>query len=223
MDRYFPAFVTLHKHGELEGAAAFAAWRPKEEIVTNNKQDILARIQVSVASRASEELFLDVNLSGVAGDFASATALAANYIGVYGMDGTISSYLAFAGATGANPFSLPNLAERVEALLQAQLKAVKKLFQDHSEAVIAVAEALIDREELVADEIKALIDEADARRVAKTIISEFEPLLETGSNGNGHALTNGKSNGSLTPRIVESNPLNSEDTRRFPRAQQNDL
>lgn len=229
MDRYFPAFVTLHKHGELEGAAAFAAWRPKEEIVTNNKQDVLARIQVSVASRASEELFLDVNLSGVAGDFASATQLAAAYIGAYGMDGTISSYLAFAnGVTGANPFSLPNLAERVEALLQAQLKAVKKLFQDHSEAVIAVAEALIDREELVADEIKALIDEADARRVAKTIISEFEPLLEAGNsngNGNGHALTNGngKSNGSSAPRIVESSPLNSEDTQRFPKAEHNDF
>ncbi|MBV9020051.1 MAG: AAA family ATPase, partial [Ktedonobacteraceae bacterium] len=56
MERYFPAFVTLHKHGDLEGAAAFAAWRQKETIVTQSKQDILARIQVSLASRAAEEL-----------------------------------------------------------------------------------------------------------------------------------------------------------------------
>jgi ATP-dependent Zn protease len=225
MDRNFPAFVTLHQHGDLEGAAAFAAWRPKETIITNSKQDVLARIQVSLASRAAEELFLDVNLNGVTGDFASATLIAAMYIGAYGMDGTLSSFLAFSSITGPNPFALPNMADRVEALLQAQMKAVKKLFQDHSEAVIAVAEALMEHEDLVADEIKSLIDEADARRVAKQIITEFEPLLEAeSSNGhNGYALSNGKSNGSTSPRTIKSSPLNSEEIQHFPKAEQSDL
>jgi len=219
MDRFFPAFVTLHMHGDLEGAAAFAAWRQKETIITMSKEDVLARIQVSVASRAAEELFLNVNLNGVTADFAGATQLAANYIGAYGMDGTISSYYAFGGGlTGTNPLSLPGLAERTEALLQSQFKAVKKLFQEHSEAVMAVAEALIEREELIADEIKQLIDEADARRVVKTVFSDFEPLLGTGSNGNGHngngyVLANGHSsngNSSLPAPRVESAPLNFE-------------
>ena len=218
MDRFFPAFVTLHMHGDLEGAAAFAAWRQKETIVTMSKDDVLARIQVSLASRAAEELFLNVNLNGVTADFASATQLAANYIGAYGMDGTISSYLAFgSGLSGVNPLSLPGLAERTEALLQSQFKAVKKLFQEHNEAVMAVAEALIEREELIADEIKQLIDEADARRVVKTVFSDFEPLLGTGSNGNGHngngngyVLSNGHSNGSLPAPRIKAVPLNFE-------------
>ncbi len=216
MDRFFPAFVTLHMHGDLEGAAAFAAWRQKETIVTMSKEDVLARIQVSLASRAAEELFLNVNLNGVTADFASATQLAANYIGAYGMDGTITSYLAFGGGlTGASPLSLPGIAERTEALLQSQFKAVKKLFQEHSEAVMAVAESLIEREELIADEIKQLIDEADARRVVKTVFSDFEPLLGTSSNGNGHngngyVLSNGHSNGALPAPRVESAPLNFE-------------
>ena len=89
MDRYFPAFVTIHQHGDLEGAAAFAAWRQTETIVTWSKEDVLARIQVSLASRAAEELFLDVNLNGVTGDFAGATELATRYVGLYGMDGTL--------------------------------------------------------------------------------------------------------------------------------------
>src|SRR3989441_401215 len=149
MERYFPAFVTLHMHGDLEGAAAFAAWRQKETIITNSKEDVLARIQVSLASRAAEELFLDVQLNGVTADFASATQLATAYVGAYGMDGTITSYLAYASALGSSALSLPKLADRVEAVLQSQFKAVKRLFQEHSEAVMAVAEGLIERDELV--------------------------------------------------------------------------
>jgi ATP-dependent Zn protease len=217
MDRHFPAYVTLHMRGDVEGAAAFASWRPTETVITRSKKDILANIQVSLASRASEELFLDVNLSGVTGDFASATHAAANYIAAYGMDGTFTSALAFSNTnplTGGNPFALPGVAERTEKLLQSQFEAVKQLFRDHSEAVIAVAEALIERNELVAEEIKQLIDEADARRVARRVISEFEPLLQAGNNGkdsNGHALVNGHSNGkgALPAPRVDSSPLNS--------------
>ena len=190
-ERYFPAFVTLHQHGDLEGAAAFAAWRQKETIITSSKEDVLGRIQVSLASRAAEELFLDVNLNGVTSDFASATELAARYIGVYGMDGTLTSYIPFVGA-GASVTALPKLTERIESVLQSQFKAVKRLLQQHSEALIAIAEALIERDELVAEEIKQLIDEADARRVTKAVLADFEIIAGNG-NGNGH--TNGKANG----------------------------
>jgi cell division protease FtsH len=197
MERFFPAYVTLHRHDGEAGAEAFAAWRQKETVKTSSKQEMLARIKTALASRAAEELFLDVNLNGVAGDFASATNMAGLYVGVCGMDGT------FLSAANSLDLKVPNYAERVEELLQKQYKEVKQLFQDHSEAVIAVAEALIERNELLAEDIKQLIDEADARRVAKTIINEFEPLLGSGSNGNGHngnghVLSNGSKNGNGT-------------------------
>jgi len=189
MDRYFPAFVTIHQHGDLEGAAAFAAWRQTETIVTWSKEDVLARIQVSLASRAAEELFLDVNLNGVTGDFASATELATRYVGLYGMDGTLTSYLPMM-SVGGGVAGVPKLSERVEAVLQSQFQAVKRLFKEHREAVMAVAESLIERDELVAEEIKQLIDEADAKRVLKTVLADFEIVA---SNGNGHS--NGSTNG----------------------------
>jgi cell division protease FtsH len=195
MERYFPAFVTLHQHADLEGAAAFAAWRPKETVITLSKEDILARIQVALASRAAEELFLDVQLNGVTADFAGATQLATAYVGAYGMDGTITSYLAYASALGSSPLGLPKLADRVEDVLQSQFKAVKRLFREHSEAVMAVAEALIERDELMAEEIEQVIKEADARRVTRVVISDFEPILGNGKNG-GYTLSGGRSNGS---------------------------
>ncbi len=212
MERYFPAYVTIHQRSDLEGAAAFALPRPKESIKTHSKEDILVRIQVSLAARATEELFLDVNMSGVTSDLASATQLAASYVGAYGMDGTLVSYLAFVnGITGASPTALPEIVERTEAILQSQMKAVKRLLQEHSEALIAVAEALIERDELVAEEIKQLIDEADARRVSKKVLSEFETVLGHGNGhgngkGNGYALTGGHSNGSNINPSASSPP-----------------
>ncbi|MFL5661057.1 MAG: AAA family ATPase, partial [Ktedonobacteraceae bacterium] len=190
MDRYFPAYVTIHQRSGLEGAAAFALPRPKESIKTMSKEDVLAHIQVSLAARACEELFLDVNMTGVTGDLENATQLAASYVGRFGMDGTLISYVAFANPlTGGGGFNVPDLVKRTEAVLQSQFKAVKRLLQEHSEALIAIAEALIERDELVADQIKELIEEADARRVSRVVLSEFEPLL---NNGNGNSHTNGK-------------------------------
>jgi ATP-dependent Zn protease len=214
-DRYFPAFVTIHLHGELETALAFAHARPKETVLTSSKEDVLADIQVSLAARASEELFLDMNMTGVTGDFQHATRQAAAYVGAYGMDGTLISYTAFANPlTGGGGFNVPDLVKRTEAVLQSQFKAVKRLLQEHSEALIAVAEALIERDELVGDEIKALIDEADARRVSRVVLSDFEPLLNNGNghtngkNANGYALVGEASDGSDGTPSIESPRIN---------------
>jgi 6-phosphogluconolactonase/glucosamine-6-phosphate isomerase/deaminase len=121
------------------------------------------------------------------------------------MDGTLTSVKN--GVVKPHDFD-----QRVEAILQSEFKAVKRLLQEHSEALIAIAEALIEREELVAEDIKQLIEEADAKRVTKTVLSEFEPLLGAGSNGHTRStVPNGHGNGSSTsPRIIDSTPLNYE-------------
>src|SRR6266446_3644081 len=77
MERYFPAYVTIHQRSDVEGAAAFALPRPKESIKTLSREDVLARIQVMLAARAAEELFLDLNMTGVTSDLEHATQLAA--------------------------------------------------------------------------------------------------------------------------------------------------
>ncbi len=208
--RHFPAYVTVHQRSDLQGAAAFAHPRPKETIKTRSQEDMLARIQVALAARATEEVFLNVKLWGAIGDLGSATEEAVQYVGLCAMDGTLIS-------ASVEGLKLPKLEERVEAVLQNQYKAVQRLLLQHSEALIAIAEALIERDELIAEEIKEIIEESDAQRVAKKILVEFEPLLGASSNGNGHngngyALSgsgNGNGTGSLpVPRIEPR--LNSE-------------
>lgn len=168
MEREFPSYVTLHRHDGEQGAEAFAAWRNKETVKTRSKQEVLALLQVYLASRAAEELFLDMNLDGVSGDLSQATTLAGLYVGAYGMDGTFLSRL------NSLEIAVPRLAERVEEVLQQQYREVLQLFREHSEAVIALAEALSERDELLADEIKTIIDEADASQV----LAEVTGLLQ---------------------------------------------
>jgi len=211
-DREFPAYVTIHQRSDMEGAAAFAHGRPKETIKTRSKEDLLAGIQISLAARASEELFLDLNQWGAIGDLEHATAIAAEYVGACGMDGTLISYRPF-----GDPTKLPKFSERVEAVLQSQFKAVKRLLQEHSEALIAIAEALIERNELVAEEIEQIIQEADARRVSRVVISDFEPILGNGhgNGGHGYVLAGSHGNGSSSDGHVieapraDSQPLTS--------------
>ena len=111
--------------------------------------------------------------------------------------------------------NLPHrLAERVEDVLQSQFKAVKRLLQEHSEALVAVAEGLIEHDELVAEEIEQLIKEADARRVNKVVISEFEPILGNGhSKGKdgGYTLSGGRSNGSTgNGRLIDAPKIDAQ-------------
>ena len=208
MDRNYPAFVTLHVHGDVEGAAAFAGWRPKETIHTRIEKIFWLVSSVSVASRAAEELFLNTQLNGVTGDFASATYLAVN-ISVHMVWMAQSHPICL--CNGFGHLELPDLTKRVEVLLQSQLKAVKQLFMEHREALIAIAEALIERDELVAEEIKSLIDTADARKAIQTVLSEFTPLLEADTNGNGYreSIVNGYTNGMPSlPSPRHNAPLN---------------
>jgi cell division protease FtsH len=145
--------VTIVRHGTALG---FAAWKPEEEIHTRTKDELLNRLQISLASRAAEELFLNIQMSGVTSDLASATGLAAYMIGAYGMDDSFYSHLAF-GGQGMGPDMKP----RVEAILNEQFRLVKKLLEHNKEAVIAIAEALILRNELTdidVDEILARVE-----------------------------------------------------------------
>src|ERR1700686_4191888 len=60
------------------GAAALVAPRPTEEIHTTTKDELLANMQVSLASRAAEQIFLGPGeeMAGASGDLASATHIA---------------------------------------------------------------------------------------------------------------------------------------------------
>jgi cell division protease FtsH len=151
--------VTIAKRLEV-GGEAFAAYKPTEEIVTESADEIFADIQTSLASRASEELFLEARLNGVGGDLAHATQRALQYVAHWGMGEGFFS--APATAAPERMYTDPVLRKEVEALLRQAYTEVRALLDKNRAAVIAVAEALIVREELDGDEILTLIAQSEA-------------------------------------------------------------
>ena len=148
--------VTIQRHGRALG---FAAPKPIEERYTQTNDEVLSEIQVCLASRAAEELFLNTQLTGVTSDLSHATRLAHAYLGVYGMGGSFYSHLVGGNMMG----SLPD-KRRAEQLLDEQYTRVKTLLAVHSETVHAIAQALIQRGELLGDDIQRIIDEKERER-----------------------------------------------------------
>jgi ATP-dependent Zn protease len=166
--------VTIVRHGSALG---FAAWKPNEEIHTRTKEELLNRIQISLASRAAEELFMGIQMSGVTSDLQSATGTAAFLIGAYGMDESFYSYLTF----GMQGMASPDMKPRVEKILNEQYRLVKSLLEHNSEAVMAIAEALILRNELTDIDVNDILDRVEA--IHPFVSSTTQPRRQIGFVG----------------------------------------
>ncbi|MCL4467157.1 MAG: hypothetical protein M1389_14265 [Chloroflexi bacterium] len=166
--------VTIIRHGQALG---LSATKPVEEMYTQTKDEVMADIQTSLASRASEELFLGMALTGVTSDLEQATRLAGAAIGMFGMNGSLYSYRAFGQITPD-----PMLKKEIDKLLKEQYAKVKALLDSNRPSVIAMAEALLVNNELDEDEIKALLAQAEVNRAAPTL-SEPIPITALTQHG----------------------------------------
>lgn len=148
--------VTIIRHEG--GILGFAMPKPVQETYTTDRTELLAHIQVALAARASEELFLGTQLSGVYGDLQQATRAAAAYIGMLGMNGTLYSSAAF--GEGAPD---PGMKKEIDKLLREQFIRVKSLLDTHRELVIAIGETLLQRLELNGDDLLRIEAEVERR------------------------------------------------------------
>lgn len=141
--------VSIIRHGEALG---FSATKPTEERFTKTRDEIMTDIQVALASRAAEELFLGIQMSGVTNDLAQATHLANLAVSMWGMDGSLYSAL---------PYNqmVPDLfrKQRIERILHHQYENVKRLLEANRTALVALAEELLARDELNEQQIKGVL------------------------------------------------------------------
>jgi cell division protease FtsH len=164
LKRHRVARATIEARHDI-GAGALVAWKPTEEIHTRTKDELLADIQIALASRASEQIFLGPGeeMAGASGDLASATYIAEQMVKLFGMNGSLMSVGGLMGAGGPFGGGGGGPSREVDRMLDQNFKKVKLLLEDHRSAVVAVAEALIEKHALMGDEVYELVAKSETR------------------------------------------------------------
>jgi cell division protease FtsH len=152
--------ITIQKR---ESALGLVSTQEIEEMFLRTQKQLLARIQVSLAGLVAEDIWFGQTTSGPSSDLVNATRNAAAYIGIYGMGRSLVS----AAAMGGGPFgdgdpisSVLSDGERrkeIDALLDECRNRTRALLLNKRSVVEGVRDALLEREELIGDEIEELM------------------------------------------------------------------
>jgi cell division protease FtsH len=194
--------ITIQKR---ESALGLVSTQEIEEMFLRTQKQLLARIQVSLAGLVAEEIWYGQTTSGPSSDLVNATRNAAAYVGVYGMGRSLIS----AAASGPGPYgevdpigtvlSDGDRRREVDAILNDCRDNVRNLLLKKRHVVEGVRDALLEREELVGDEIEVLMAELGEREPIEVPATPQGDGLafEPGGNGQGGG---GNGQGQIPPR-----------------------
>ncbi|HEX7169054.1 MAG TPA: AAA family ATPase [Acidimicrobiales bacterium] len=162
--------LSIIKRGQSLGLLAHS---DLEERFTTTKSEILSRIAISMGGMVAEEQFFGESGTGPAGDLMSATSAAAQMVGAFGMKDTLVSFELMAGPPGASVvakvLSSDHGRDAVEEILRESKAEVEKLITDHRYIVEALRDALLDRDELLGQEILDVIRDAEIKALGGLI------------------------------------------------------
>jgi ATP-dependent Zn protease len=144
--------LTLMQYGELRGAEGVAFDKAKEEIHITTKEELLVDIQIFLASKAAEIVFLGTETTGMGGDLPGASYRAVQYVRC-GMGGQLFTMWG----------EMPTPQERAQAerVMQQQFQAARKLVEENKPQVHAIVEALLQKEELLGEEVEEIVSRID--------------------------------------------------------------
>ena len=142
----------------------------RHEVFTRTRGELLALIDISMGGLCAEETFFADVSTGPSGDLAYATQVACEVVGSTGMGGSLVSL----AAVSAGAFNDTNLVGRVlsdsvtrpmvDELLTASKERAAALIHANRHLVEALRDALLEREELVGEQITAVLEAAGAAR-----------------------------------------------------------
>jgi ATP-dependent Zn protease len=138
-----------------------------EERFTKSRSELLSLIRIAFGGMVAEELEFGEAGTSPAADLASATTIAAQMVGAFGMGGSLVSFEAANSPAGgdlvAKVIADDKGREALEQILDDAKADAAQLLQQHRPIHIALRDALLEREELVGDEILEVIAAAIAR------------------------------------------------------------
>jgi ATP-dependent Zn protease len=145
-------------------ALGLLAHSDTEERFLKSESEITALIQIALGGMVAEELFFGETSSGVAGDLQAATTAAAEMVGALGMAGSLISFAAMstpgAANTVAKVLATDEGKEAVNRILDGAHLAVTEMLGNHRFLVEHLRDALLERDELVGEQITEVIASA---------------------------------------------------------------
>jgi cell division protease FtsH len=151
--------LSIIKRKEALGLLAHAEL---EERFLKTRSEMESLVQIAFGGMAAEELFFGETSSGVAGDLAAATKLACQMIGTMGMGRSNISVMVRTGDLCDTVLSEDCGRDDVEAILASAASAAREMLASNRHVVEALRDALLERNELVGDEIAEVIVAAQA-------------------------------------------------------------
>jgi len=139
-----------------------------EERFTKTRSELEGLLKISLGGMVAEEFFEGESGTGPAGDLAHATSVAAEMIGSLGLGKSLVSFRAvgdslFDSGLVGRVLSNGEAKRAVDEVLHREKRKVRALIERHEHLVIALRDALLDRDELVGDQILEVLEAAGGR------------------------------------------------------------
>ena len=149
-------------------ALGLLAHSDTSERFTRRRSELVAVVQIAFGGMTAEELFFGEAGTGPSSDLSHATTIAAQMVGSFGMAGSLISFEAVENgpiAAGIVAKVLANDEGRraVDRLLTQAKADTRTLLDENRHLVEALRDELLEREELIGDEITDVLREAGAR------------------------------------------------------------
>ena len=184
------------------GALGYTLHLPdEEERFLKQKHELMAEIDVLLAGRAAEEIFIGEISTGAGNDLDRATAILKDMITVYGMSDVAGLMVlkrhenSFLGAGGVSTDYSEKMAEAMDEFIKRTLNEryayVKETLKEYAEAIKEMAKVLLDVEVIEGETVQKIIDEFEKKHNKKSRLAHRRK--KKGSEDKNEALEENKS------------------------------
>ncbi len=144
---------------------------PEADRHTYTKEFLETQVAVLMGGRVAEELFMNHMTSGASNDIERATDIAQHMVCEFGMSdlGPLAYRKPGSSFESDRAFTVSEAtAQRVDDAIRKVVMGgydhARRVIEQNTDAIVALAEALLEQESLEAHEIKTLLEQAGARR-----------------------------------------------------------
>lgn len=165
--------VTIIPRGNAGG---YNLITPRKEKILNSRKELMDTITSYMGGRAAEEIFFGDVTTGASSDIQQATRIAKDMVTTYGMSdlgpiqynsGNDSVFLGrdYNSPSNASSQVAYEIDTEVRKIIESCHQLAKKIIEEHKADLIKIADTLMEKETLTAEEIEELLKEETKEEV----------------------------------------------------------